>query len=141
VLGTHEGRPSYRHTIRVAYVDTDAAGVVHHSQYFRYLEQGRVELMRAVGIDYLSFERDRGLALPVVEAQLKYRAPARFDDLLALDTWLSLGSRAKLVFASRLVRSVDGVLLHTGTVTIACVTMPKGAICSVPEDLREKLGA
>jgi acyl-CoA thioester hydrolase len=141
VLGTRDGRPSYTHTIRVAYVDTDAAGVVHHSQYFRYLEQGRVELMRAVGVDYRTFEIARGLALPVVEARLKYRAPARFDELLALETWLAEGSRAKLVFASALRRVADDVLLHDASVTLACVTMPSGAICSVPADLREKLGA
>ena len=141
MLGNSEGRPSHTHRVRVAYVDTDAAGVVHHSQYFRYLEQGRVELMRAVGVDYLTFERDRGLALPVVEARVKYRLPARFDDLLELETWLSQGSRAKLVFASKLRRVSDGALIHDGSVTVACVAMPKGSICSVPSDLLEKLGA
>ena len=141
MLGTRDGRPAYTHAIRVAYVDTDAAGIVHHSQYFRYLEQGRVELMRAVGVDYRTFEMTRGLGLPVVEARLRYRAPARFDDLLALETWLSEGSRAKLVFSSVLRRASDDALLHEATVTLACVTMPAGAICSVPMDLREKLGA
>lgn len=141
MLGTRDGRPAYTHAIRVGYVDTDAAGVVHHSQYFRYLEQGRVELMRAVGVDYRTFELTRGLGLPVVEARLRYRAPARFDELLALETWLHEGSRAKLVFASALRRASDDTLLHEATVTVACVTMPAGAICSIPLDLREKLGA
>ena len=141
MLGTRDGRPAYTHAVRVAYVDTDAAGVVHHSQYFRYLEQGRVELMRAVGVDYLTFERTRGLALPVVEARLRYRAPARFDDRLALETWLTEGSRAKLVFASVLRRAADDAVLHEASVTLACVTMPAGTICSVPTDLRERLGA
>ncbi len=139
MLGTHEGRPSYTHRVRVGYVDTDAAGVVHHSQYFRYLEHGRVELMRALEIDYLSFERERGLALPVVEVRMKYRAPARFDELLDVETWLSEGSRAKLIFASKLRRVADGVLLHEGSITLACVQMPKGSICSVPADLLAKL--
>lgn len=141
MLGTHEGRPSYTHRVRVGYVDTDAAGVVHHSQYFRYLEQGRVELLRAVGVDYLMFERERSLALPVVEVRMKYRAPARFDDLLDVETWLSEGSRAKLVFGSRLRRAADAVLLHEGTITLACVKMPQGSICSVPADLLTRLGA
>ena len=112
-----------------------------HLEYLRYLEQGRVELMRAVGIDYLTFERERGLALPVVDARLKYRLPARFDDLLELETWLSEGSRAKLIFASKLRRVSDGVLIHDGSITLACVVMPKGSICSMPADLLEKLGA
>lgn len=139
MLGTHEGHPSYTHRLRVGYVDTDAAGVMHHSQYLRYLEHGRVELLRAVGVDYLMFERERSLALPVVDVRMKYRAPARFDDLLDVETWVSEGSRAKLVFTSKLRRVADGVLLHEGAVTVACVQMPKGTLCSMPADLVAKL--
>jgi acyl-CoA thioester hydrolase len=139
VLGTREGRPAFTYRLRVGYVDTDAAGVVHHSQYFRYLEQARVELLRAIGVDYLGFERERSLALPVVEVRMKYRAPARFDDLLDVETWVSEGSRAKLVFASQLRRVPDGLLLHEGSITLACVQMPKGTLCSMPSDLVTKL--
>jgi acyl-CoA thioester hydrolase len=141
----------YTHRVRVAYVDTDAAGVVHHSQYLRYLEQARVELQRAVGHDYRRFERERGLALPVVEVHLRYRAPARFDDLLDVTTWCTRGSRARLVFASRIVRLGDdrgggggdhgvGTLLHEGEVTLACVDLRTMSLCTMPDDLRAALG-
>src|SRR5215510_12771595 len=85
---------------RVGYVDTDQGGMVHHSTYLRYLEQARVEHMRAAGIDYKTLELEQKLGLTVVEAQVRYRVPARFDDLLELRSWIPMANRAKLRFDS-----------------------------------------
>ena len=82
------------HRVRVAYADTDRAQVVHHASYFRFLEVARVELWRDNGYDYNAFEQRTGLGLPVVEAHLRYRVAARFDDVLDVETWVSRATRA-----------------------------------------------
>lgn len=138
--GPPPGRPAYTLRVRVAYVDTDAAGVVHHARYLRYLEQARVELKRAVGHDYRAFEQERGLALPVVEVRLRYRAPARFDDVLDVTTWCTHGTRARLVFGSHIVRAADGALLQDGEITLACVDLRAMSLRTMPDDLRAALG-
>ncbi|HZV02820.1 MAG TPA: thioesterase family protein, partial [Planctomycetota bacterium] len=78
-----EGRspPSRATVVRVRYEETDALRVVHHANFLRYFEVARVELLRALGLPYRELEA-RGCRLAVVEARGRYRAPARFDDLL-----------------------------------------------------------
>ncbi len=116
--------------VRVCYVDTDQAGVMHHGTYFRYLEAARVEHLRERGLDYKRFEMDNKFALPVVEANIRYKIPARFDDELAIHTWIGLGYRAKMRFDSVIMRGDD--LLTRAQVTLACIRLPEGKICSVP---------
>lgn len=70
--------------LRVRYEETDQGGVVYHANYLRYLEVARVELLRERGFDYASWERD-GLRLLVIEANLRYRAPGFFDDVLRIE--------------------------------------------------------
>jgi acyl-CoA thioester hydrolase len=70
---------NFETSIRVRYAETDAMGVVHHSNYFVWLELVRVEWLRFLGLDYRQMESD-GFALPVVEAHLQYKSPAFFDD-------------------------------------------------------------
>ncbi len=65
---------------RVAYLDTDAMGVVHHSRYFRYLEQYRIEFMRWAGVSYQELEA-QGLMLPLTSVHMEYRKPLRFDEV------------------------------------------------------------
>jgi acyl-CoA thioester hydrolase len=120
--------------VRVGYVDTDKAGVVHHTVYLVWMEAGRIEYLRRRGIDYRSFEVETGLALPVVEVHLRYRAPARFDDEVTVETWAASASRAKIVFESR-IRRGDEVLCE-GAIVVACVDMREQRACSVPEDVQ-----
>ena len=70
---------SFEATVRVRYAETDAMGVVHHASYFVWLEYARVEWLKACGLNYKELERN-GFFLPVVEVNLKYRAPTFFDD-------------------------------------------------------------
>jgi acyl-CoA thioester hydrolase len=67
--------------VRVAFVDTDAMGVAYHGAYLRWFEMARTELLRPTGLPYPALI-DRGIHLPVIEALLRYRKPARYDDLL-----------------------------------------------------------
>jgi acyl-CoA thioester hydrolase len=125
--------------VRVGYVDTDQGGVMHHSTYLRYLEMARVEYLRARGVDYANFELAARLALPVVEANLRYKLPTRFDDLLEIKTWAALVNRAKLRFDSVIMRGAE--LTTIAEITLCCIRLPEGRICSMPAVLLALAGS
>lgn len=94
-------------TVRVTYADTDKAGIIYYANYLKYLEQGRTELLRALGVRYRDLEVQRKLFLPAVSAECEYLAPSRYDDLLTIRTWISELGRASISFACEVV---DGEL-------------------------------
>jgi acyl-CoA thioester hydrolase len=126
------------HRVRVGYVDTDKAGVVHHTVPLVWMEAARIEHLRSGGLDYRAFEVESGLGLPVIEARVRYLAPARFDDALEIETWASSCSRAKIVFESRVRRGAE--ILYEGIVTVACVDVREQRACSVPERVQRACG-
>ncbi len=109
------------YTHRVRYADTDKAAVVHHAAYLSFLEAGRIELFRENGFDYAAFELATGTGMPVVDYTIKYRSPARFDDLLEVDTVIDEPARFTVWIAGT-VRRGDTVLV-TSRVRLACVDM------------------
>jgi acyl-CoA thioester hydrolase len=110
----------YEHEIpiRVRYCETDAMGFLHHSNFLSYFEMGRTELFRAQGGDYRKME-EGGHFFVVVEMNVKYRAPARFDDLLSLRTRVVRVTPAKLEHAYKLSR--DGMVIADAHSILACV--------------------
>ena len=88
---------SFDYKIRVNYVDTDKMGVVHNSNYFRYFEMGRVELMRHLGVSYKTME-DNGIMMPLIEQYAKYLKPAYFDEELIIRTSLEQIPMVKIRF-------------------------------------------
>lgn len=136
VLTTSPGERgrTHRARVRVLYGDTDKAQVVHHARYLDYLEAGRLEYLRHHGLDYREFEERTRLGMPVVEAHLRYRSPARFDDLLDVETWVAVCSRAKIVFESRILRGDE--VLTEARITVACVDMVGERIVSVPDEVK-----
>jgi acyl-CoA thioester hydrolase len=125
--------PESVYKLRVAYADTDQGGVVHHGTYLRYLEAARIEYMRARGIDYARFEREQGLGLVVVEANVRYKLAAHFDEVLEIHTSIPLANRAKLQFASRILRGDSVVTL--AEITLACVRIREGKLVSMPAEV------
>lgn len=128
---------SHRHQFRVIYGDTDMMGVVYYGNYFRYFEAGRSELLRAAGLPYGEIEKS-GYMLPVASASAKYHAPARYDELLTLDTIVDAVRMGSLCMTYRLVREADAQLIATGETVHACVG-PSGRVTRIPQMLREKL--
>jgi acyl-CoA thioester hydrolase len=124
--------------IRVIYGDTDQMGVVYYANYLRYFEAGRNEFIRAKGLRYRDFEEQFRLRLPVVEAQVSYRIPARYDDLLTVETALGEVRRASARFQYRIVRGGD--LVATGHTVHACVDL-EGRVQRMPRELLERLAA
>jgi acyl-CoA thioester hydrolase len=92
-------------SLRVRYAETDQMGVVYYANYFVWFEIGRVEFLRQLGFDYKRMETVDDCVLPVVDARCRYKAPARYDDVLLLETRLIAMRSAVLKFAYRLVRS------------------------------------
>ena len=125
---------SFRSSVRVQYIDTDQGGVVHHAAYLRFLEAARIELLRSRGIDYRRFELEVGKALPVTEARARYKRPARFDDVLSIETWVGVINRAKIRFDSRVWRNEE--LLCEAEITCACVLLSEMRVCSMDASIR-----
>ncbi len=123
--------------LRVIYGDTDQMGVVYYANYLRFFEAGRNEFIRARGMRYRDFEVDHGLRLPVTEAQVSYRAPARYDDLITVETSLAQVRRASARFGYRILRGDE--VLATGATVHACVDL-EGRVQRMPRALVERLG-
>ena len=105
-------------TIRVRYAETDRMGLLHHANYLVYFEQGRTELLRARGLSYRDLE-DQGYLLVLTRIQVRYRSPARYDDLLTLRTTVVRTTSVKIEHRYELLR--DGLLLAEGETTLGCV--------------------
>lgn len=103
--------------VRVRYAETDQMGVVYHANYLVWFEVGRVELIRQMGLDYSRLEQEEGCLIAVAEATARYKAPARYDDELVVQTRLA-GVRGSVIrFAYRIVRVADDLLLCEGATT------------------------
>ena len=83
-------------TIRVRYAETDQMGVAYYANYFIWCEIGRVELLRQLGFEYRQMEIEHNCHLPVVEASCRYKSPARYDDLIVIETRVS-GLRTSVI--------------------------------------------
>jgi acyl-CoA thioester hydrolase len=95
-------------TVRVRYAETDQMGVVYHANYFVWFEMGRVEFLRQLGFEYKQMEIADDCHLPVIEATCRYKAPARYDELLTIETRLSAFRSSVVKFAYRLLRDSPG---------------------------------
>ena len=125
-----------RTELRVIYGDTDQMGVVYYGTYLRFLEAGRNEYIRAHGLRYRDFEERFGLRLPVAEVTVRYRAPARYDDVVAVETSIGELRRASARFEYRILRGDE--LLATGHTVHACIDL-EGRVRRLPQELLERL--
>ncbi|HTZ60805.1 MAG TPA: thioesterase family protein [Acidobacteriaceae bacterium] len=90
--------------IRVRYAETDQMGVVYYANFFVWFELGRVELLRQLGFEYKKMELEDDCHIPVVEANCRYKSPARYDDQLLLETTVLAMRRSVIKFGYRLMR-------------------------------------
>lgn len=122
---------------KVRFVETDMMGVVHHSNYFRWFEMGRVEYLRQAGI-LLTTMMEEGILFPITDVSCKYHASAKFDDYILIETKLAEVSRVKMIFSYEVHRESDGVLLATGQTT-NLFTGNSGKIVRLPAHYYSKL--
>lgn len=107
-------------------------GVVYYANYLIWCEIGRVEFMRQLGLDYKTMEVEDGCMLPVVEANCRYKAPARYDDLIRVETSISGLRQSVVKFAYRILRDETNELL-TEAETVHVVVDLKMQKSSMPE--------
>jgi acyl-CoA thioester hydrolase len=118
-------------SIRVRYAETDAMGIVHHAVYPVWMELGRSDFLRELGQSYSEWEA-RGVSMSVGEIKVRYRSPARYDELVEIRTRLREHGRRKVIFEYDIVRG--GVKLAEGEST-HIVTGPDGRSRVMPDDL------
>jgi acyl-CoA thioester hydrolase len=123
MINTHEI------TIRVRYQETDGQGRVHHANYLKWFEMGRIELLRAAGHSYADLERN-GILLVIAEANCQYFLPAEFDDLLTLRTTTVQAKGARIEHEYELYR--DEELLVRGRTLVACISK-EGRVTRLPK--------
>ena len=126
--------------VRVRYAETDQMGVVYHGNYFVWFEVGRVELMRALGVEYKKMEKEDDCHIVVADAHCRYHHPARYDEELRVRTRISESRNRIVKFTYELFRDCDGTLLATGGTThIICGS--NGRPKTLPEKYRKILVA
>ncbi len=124
-------------SFRVRYAETDAMGIVHHSSYVVYFEEGRSHFSRVRNVDYAEFEK-AGYALTVVEVHARYRVPARYPELLTIRCWLEQLHSRSLTFGYEVVAAETQTVLVTGQTKHVCVTR-EGQVTALPVEWRRAL--
>jgi acyl-CoA thioester hydrolase len=109
---------AFTHRIRVRFAETDAMGIVHHSRYLPYLEEGRVEYLRHLGHPYTEMRKD-GVDHSVLECFVQYRKPLRFDEEIAVHLVVAKVTRA--TFQIAYLVTVDGEVRATAVTAHGCV--------------------
>jgi acyl-CoA thioester hydrolase len=104
-------------TVRVRYAETDQMGVVYHANYLVWFEMGRVELMRALGVEYKKMEIDDDCRIVVADAHCRYQKSARYDEVVRIRTHIAESRNRIVKFGYEVFRDADGELLATGDTT------------------------
>ena len=124
--------------LRVYYEDTDAAGIVYYANYFRFIERGRTEFLRALGHDQNILMR-QGIAFAVRSVSAEFLKPAKLDDLLTVETAVASLGRAQLTFAQRVLRDTE--VLLDAKIRVVCIDPGRGKAIPMPRLIRDQLAA
>ena len=123
--------------IRVRYGETDQMGYVYYGNYAQYLEVGRVEWLRNLGVSYKSLE-ESGIMLPVLNLNVNYIKPAKYDDLLTIVTSLSKKPLVKIEFDFEIFNE-QKELLTRGYTSLVFIDMKKNKPTKAPQELLDKI--
>ncbi|HXN14755.1 MAG TPA: tol-pal system-associated acyl-CoA thioesterase [Usitatibacter sp.] len=129
----------YSFPVRVYFENTDAAGVVYHGEYLKFLERARTEWLRHLGFDHRALERGHGVALVVTSLAIEFLKPAYLDDTLAVSVHLESLGKVRCVFAQEIRREADALV--KAKVSVACVTGGQFKPAEIPLALRKKMEA
>ena len=126
---------SHRTLVRVIYGDTDNMGQAYYGNYFRWFEIGRSEMFRSLGLSYKAVE-ENGIFLPVSEAHCKYATPAKYDDILVIETSLDNKIKAGLKFEYKIYDGDGEILLAKGYTIHPCVN-GEGKVVRPPRFIKD----
>jgi acyl-CoA thioester hydrolase len=125
--------------VRVYYEDTDAGGVVYHAGYLRFFERGRTEWLRMLGYSQARMAAESDLLFTVVEMSIRFRQPARLDDLLTVRTTARIGGGATVDFEQHLLRDPDAGPLAVAQVRVACLQASSFRPRRLPAELTREI--
>jgi len=125
--------------IRVYYEDTDCGNVVYYANYLKYMERGRTEFMRDKGVSFAKLHAD-GYLFVVVEANIKYKAPAYYDDVLDVSTMVENKTPVSITFATTIANEKK-CLLVSGSIKVACIHESNRRVCKIPEEIMGQVGS
>ena len=129
---------SHSFALRVYYEDTDLAGIVYYANYLKFIERGRSEWVRALGVDQVALKRDHGIVFAVRRVEADYLRPARFDDQVEVVSRLHAAAGSRLVLDQAVER--DGATLFQASVTMVCVELGTMRPHRLPPEIAAGLG-
>lgn len=125
---------------RVRFVETDTMGVVHHSNYLRWFEMGRVEYMRQAGV-LLNDLMAQDIVFPITSVECQYKSPAKFDDVISIETTLAVMTRAKMIFTYEIYCEAERRLLATGRTQNVFTNKKDNRIIRLPDPYFKSLAS
>ena len=125
-----DGRPVAEVTFHVRFAETDAMGIVHHSNYLIYFEEGRSHFSRARGAPYRDLE-SLGYSLAVSEIQVRYIAPAHYDQKISVLTWIEQTGSRGITFGYEVLDAETQQVLVTGSTKHICINH-QGTVRRIP---------
>lgn len=128
---------SWRSEVRVRYAETDQMGVAYHANYLVWCEVGRTDLIRELHRSYRDVEKE-GIGLAVAEANVRYHAPARYEDQLVIDTTVEAVASRTVTFGYRIAHAESGQKLVTASTVLICIDRA-GRVTTMPTELRRAL--
>tara|TARA_B100001059_G_scaffold215669_1_gene233384 strand:- start:2039 stop:2434 length:396 start_codon:yes stop_codon:yes gene_type:complete len=123
--------------LRVRYSETDQMGIVYYGNYAQYLEQGRTDWLRSLGLTY-KFMEEHQVMLPVINLNIDYKKPAKYDDLLTIKTSLLEIPSVKIKFYYEIYNQYDELLVTASTSLVFLDSITRKLI-KAPDYLLEKL--
>jgi acyl-CoA thioester hydrolase len=132
---TPDWRQAHQWPVRVYYEDTDAGGVVFYANYLKFMERARTEWLRAKGVNQQSLSLTDRVAFVVSNLEMQYRAAARLDDALTIQSLVTQAGRASLQFAQRVLR--EDQVLAEGHIRIGCVDLRNFKPVGLPASVRD----
>jgi acyl-CoA thioester hydrolase len=123
--------------IRVYYEDTDCGGVVYHSNYLKFMERSRTELLRDSGIELEGYHKE-GIVFAITEAQMKFRHPAVYNDLLSVESKITEMTSYRIGFRTYTYNQ-RGQLCCRGDVKMVAVDSKTGHVVRVAEEVYEQM--
>ncbi len=125
--------------IRVYWEDTDAGGVVYHSQYLNFFERGRTEWLRSIGVHQAKMASEENVLFTIRHMDVDFVQAARLDDELDVSVHTADVTGAKVTFSQNMTRCSDGQLIAAATLTAACLKADSFKPTRVPERIRAEI--
>jgi len=126
-------------SIRIYYEDTDAGGVVYYANYLKYIERGRSEMLREEGFEQDQINKDFGVLFVVRQVTANYLKPAKFDDLIEVQTEIKTAGKASLIFSQKIMNIRKNTVLFDAEVKVVSVLTQNFKPCGIPQAISEKL--